>query len=248
MNWSKIKNIMIVLLVAINLFLLCDLAYINYGSARLSKEVRGSFVELLSKNGIEIDEKWVPRSYESRESIGVEFYSIDQLRDIFLKEKVVFISDGQNIIASTDDKRLVITGSRFEFTTLHPAVESSGNKIIKELDKLGLWVEGAFYDESDGLIKMKIDGALAEGVYIDAALSESGELAYARGLWPKIEPEGEPSRICVIEAVDDICEKLPEGTKIEKIEKVYTIDLSGHNKPAVPGWRVHFAGGYVTVN
>lgn len=248
MNWSKIKNIMIVLLVAINLFLLGDLAYINYGSSRLSKNVRDSFVKVLAENNIEIDKKLVPKSYETRDGISVEFYSIDQLRDIFLKEKVIFVSDGQNIIASTDDKKLVITGSKFEFTTLHPAAESSGQKIIDRLEKIGLWVEGAFYDESDNLIKMRIDGALAEGVYIDAALSESGELAYARGLWPRIEISGESSRICVIEAVDDICEKLPEGAKIEKIEKVYTIDLSGHNRPAVPGWRVYFAEGYVTVN
>ena len=248
MNWSKIKNIMIVLLVAINLFLLGDLAYINYGSVKLSAEVRQSFVALLSDNGISIDKKLVPNSYESRSNIDVEFYSIDQLRDIFLGEQVVFVSDGQNIIASTDDKRLVITGNRFEFTTLHPEAESSGKKIIDKLEEKGLFVEHAFYDEADGLIKIKIDSALAEGVYIDAALSESGELAYARGVWPKIDVSGEPSRICVIEAVDDICEKIPSGATIERIEKVYTVDLSGHNKPAVPGWRVYYTGGYVTVN
>ena len=88
MNWSKIKNIMIIILVLINLFLILNIAFSKYMSQALPEGVGESFENILLKHGITVDEKIVPTAYEMRHSVKASAFGIDYLTQVFIGEKV----------------------------------------------------------------------------------------------------------------------------------------------------------------
>lgn len=243
MSWSKIKNIMIIILVLINLFLIVNIAFSRYLSQALPEGVDESFVSLLSKSSITIEPDLVPKSYEVRSVITAEAYDIDYLTQLFIGEKVTYLSEGQSLVAPANDKKLVITGEKIEYTTLKESVDKNGRDILKALDKLGLGKKGMYYDEMTGYVKLKIESCNVEGVYLDVCLDFSGEIASLMGVWPKISVEGTDDKVSVIQAVNSIRNQLPAGSHISDIEKIYVFENDYEVKTA---WRVYNQGrGYI---
>lgn len=60
MEWSKIKNIIIIILLTVNAFLLISVADREWKSAQYQEEARLGAVEVLRSNRIEMDEKSLP--------------------------------------------------------------------------------------------------------------------------------------------------------------------------------------------
>lgn len=242
MNWSKIKNIMIICLVVMNLFLMGDIALTQYMSLALPEGTGESFRAVLKSDGIEIEEGLIPEYYEERRVVKAYFYDIDQLSKMFLGKTVNYISDGQNIIAASEGKKLIVTGKSFEYVTGQPSVEKNGNDIIRAMEKLGLSVKGAEFVKNEGLVRVRIDSMTVEGVYLEVSLTESGEIAHLKGVWPYIEFEGTDDKVSVISAVGKICEVLPIGSKIEKIERVYLTESDEKECIITPGWKLYANG------
>lgn len=242
MNWSKVKNIMILILVIINLFLIADIGLTSFMSASLPKGTGESFKEVLHSRGIEIDDKLVPKYYETRKTVTGEFYDIDYLTKIFIGESVSYISDGKSVIAQKGDKKLTVSGTSFEYTFSGQAAEKNGKKIIAAVKKVGLSTFGAAFVQDEGLVRVYTDGALVEGVYLDVTLSESGEIIYLKGVWPNLRLSGEEKKLSVIKATNEICNALGPNTHIDNIEKVYFLEKTEKKCTIIPGWKI-FAGG-----
>lgn len=246
MNWSKIKNIMIIILVLINLFLIVNIGVTRYTSSALPKGASESFVSLLEKSGIEMDKKLAPRVYEKRRVVTAEAYDIDYLTEVFIGEKVKYVSEGQSIVAPGGDKKLVITGERIEYTTLKSGVDKNGRAIMRALEKTGLGTDGAYFDPDDGYVKIKIDNLLLEGVYLDIFLDSEGNIASLRGVWPKIKITGSNEKVSVISAVNSICENLPAGSKIVDIDEIYIMKYTSSGYEVKNAWKVYNQGrGYI---
>lgn len=242
MNWSKVKNIMILILVIINLFLIVDIGLTSFMSASLPKGTGENFKRVLYSRGIEIDDKLVPKYYETRKTLTGEFYDIDYLTKIFIGESVSYISDGKNVIAQKGDKKLIVSGTSFEYTAPGQAEDKNGKKIIAAIKKIGLSTFGAAFVQDEGLVRVYADGALVEGVYLDVTLSESGEIIYLKGVWPNLRLNGEEERLSVIKATNEICNVLSPKAHIDNIEKVYFLEETGKKCTITPGWKI-FADG-----
>ncbi len=65
MNWERMKNVMIVFLVAVNLVLLVTLYSVETANTSLSKEAVANAVRLLENHGIRVDETVIPSKSES---------------------------------------------------------------------------------------------------------------------------------------------------------------------------------------
>lgn len=242
MSWSKVKNIMIFILVAINLFLIADIGLTSFMRASLPKGTGENFKGVLYSRGIEIDDKLVPKYYETRKTLEGEFCDIDYLTKIFIGESVGYISDGKSIIAQKGDKKLSVSGTSFEYTAPGQAADKNGKKIIAAIKKIGLSTFGATFVQDEGLVRVYTDGAFVEGVYLDVTLSESGEIIYLKGVWPNLRQSGEEEKLSVIKATNEICNVLEPNAHIDNIEKVYFLEETEKKCIIIPGWKI-FANG-----
>lgn len=239
MSWAKVKNVMIIILVAINLFLIVDIAVTRFASTALSKGTGESFVKVLEHNGIAIEKSAVPAYYETRRKLSANFYDIDYLTKIFLKEQVNYISDGINVIAQKENKRLMVTGVSFEFTNGEDWTWANGGDIIKALEKIGLSTYGAQFVEEEGLVKVFVDNMEVEGVYLNVKLSKKGEIVYIKGVWPQISQSGTENKISVISAIGNITKSVGAGSTITQIEPIYITENEGKTCHITPGWKIH---------
>lgn len=246
MNWSKIKNIMIVILVLINLFLILNLAFFRYRSQTLPEGVAESFENILSKHGITIDERVVPSLYELRTAVTASAFDIDRLTEIFIGERVQYVSEGGSLVAPGDDKKLTVRGEKIEFTTLKEKADKNGKDILDVLEELELGAEGMYFDEMTGYVKMKVDSIEIEGMYLDVYLDKNGEIASLTGVWPKIEKGSSEEKVSVIQAVNSICVQLPKGSHITAIERAYVLSGTDSGFEVKNAWRVYNQGrGYL---
>lgn len=239
MSWAKVKNIMIIILVAINLFLIVDIAVTRYASAALPRGTGESFERVLNKNGIEIEKSQVPAYYETRKKLSATFYDIDYLTKIFLNSQVNYISDGINVIARADNKRLSVSGVSFEFTNGDEWTEAKGSDIIKAMEEIGLSTFGARYVAEEDLVRVFCDGMEIEGIYLDVKLNEAGEIAYLKGVWPKLSQQGTDEKVSVISVINNICTTVPQGSTIRSIEAVFVMENKGKSCVVTPGWKIH---------
>lgn len=247
MNWSKIKNVMIFILVFINLFLIVNVAFTKYASRSLPEGTGESFENILEKSGITLEKKIVPRYYETRKIVKAEAYDIDYLTELLIGEKVKYVSEGQSIVAPGTDKKLVISGSGIEYTTLKESVDKNGSRILKALEKAGFSKSGAYFDESTGYVQLMIDSVPVKGIYLDVSLDKNGDIAYMKGIWPHITIEGTDSKVSVISAVNSICNELPEGSHINNIEKIYVFENGESGYTVSSAWIVYNQGRGYTV-
>ncbi len=246
MNWSKIKNIMIIILVLINLFLILNIAFSRYMSQALPEGMVDSFENILLKHGITVDEKALPSLYEMRSIVSASAFEIDRLTEIFIGEKVQYVSEGGSLVAPGDDKKLSVRGNKIEFTTLKESVNKNERDILSKIEELGLGCEGMYFDEITGYVKMKLDSIDIEGMYLDVYLDKAGEVASLSGVWPKIETEGHKEKVSVIQAVNSICVQLPKGSHITEVEKAYVLESTDRGFEVKNAWRVYNQGrGYL---
>ncbi|MBR5535301.1 MAG: hypothetical protein IKU60_01500 [Clostridia bacterium] len=247
MNWSKIKNIMIIILVLINLFLLMNMALGQFASQALPEGVGESFENLLEKSGITIKASLVPSSYETRSIVSAAAFDIDYLTEIFIgKQTISYVSEGDSLVIPADDKKLIIKGEKMEFTTLKKSAPKVGRDILNAVKELGLGNDGMYYDPMTGYVKLKIDSVSAEGVYLDVYLDENGDIASLSGVWPKIKITGTDAKVSLIGAINSICTQLPGGSHITDIEKVYLCQFTDDGYKVKNAWRVYNQGrGYL---
>ncbi len=246
MSWSKIKNIMIIILVLINLFLILNIAFSRYMSQALPEGMVDSFENILLKHGITVDEKALPSLYEMRNVISASAFEIDRLTEIFIGEKVQYVSEGGSLVAPGDDKKLSVKGSKIEFTTLKERVNKNERDILSKIEELGLGGEGMYFDEITGYVKMELDSVEIEGMYLDVYLDKQGEVASLSGVWPKIEADGHSEKVSVIQAVNSICVQLPKGSHITEMEKAYVLESTDRGFEVKNAWRVYNQGrGYL---
>ncbi len=238
MNWSKIKNIIIILLCVVNLFLLVSMGFNNFASKKLPEGASDSFVAVLKERGITIADEFVPERFELRREVEAKFYDLDSLVKMFVGEKVQYSGSGSSIVASNNNKRLTVKNRNIEYTTLKKPVEKNGKDIIKAMEKLGISTQGAIFSPDDGLIKVEIDGQELSGVYLDVSLSSDGEICFMSGVWPMVTIGEKGVKTSLLAAISDICTSLPEGAEIKGVDAIYVLEATDAGCSVTPGWRV----------
>lgn len=238
MRWKNVKNIMIILLVIINAFLIGDMALTRMSAACLPKGAVKSAENILERNGISVAQGLISKNYETRPAASFSVYTIDYLSESILGERVQYVSDGQNVVAKKDKKVLTFFGNSFDYSTDLKRSEKNGRKILSCLKKKGLFTDGAYFDSDDGLVKMRFDGCRVEGMYLDAYLDEEGELAAVSGIWGIVTRRDETQKVAFVTAVPQLCALLPQGAHIDGIESVYIISGSGQNYTMKAAWQV----------
>ena len=72
MEWSKAKNLIILLLAAVNVFLLCNLLYLVYRNAAIQRSTVTDLVDYLDQRGVTLDPEVIPKTNPGRTVLVVE--------------------------------------------------------------------------------------------------------------------------------------------------------------------------------
>ncbi len=238
MKWSSIKNVLILLLAATNVFLLANILIYESEAERLPKGLSESAVRFLEGSGITASESLMPEMYEKRRKVSAVVYGIDDLSEKLLGERVGYKSIGRIISAEKESNRLTLSGDEFAFETGKEAAERDGKKIISALKEKGFDMKYAFFDKSDGFVKNRVGGAVVTKMYLNVCLDESGEIASIYGTWGELSVSKESEKVSFISALPNVTAVMPEGSRIDKIVRVYIPEKNGQKYEVKPGWRI----------
>lgn len=242
MSWSKIKNIMIIILAVINVFLFADISMTRHASKELPKSAGENFAAILEKKNITVEKNLVPKYYETRDSFSVSMYTLDELSKMFLGKSVAYAAVGNSFTASVDDKTIEADGAYIKFSAKGKETEKNGDDILKKLKKLGLDTKGAVYDEKEGRVKRVFSNLEIAGVYLDVTLGENGEIIRAEGIWPQIDKDGKNEKVSIMSTVIDISNRLPENSHISDIKEMYAFEYTDNTPKVKNAWRITTKG------
>ncbi len=117
MNWSKVKTILIVLFLGVNIFLLTSMMISANKTIMISSETLDNTIEILNKNNIEIDRELIPKKVENLSFLVVRntFQDTNSIvQQLLGKGYSIQIND--DVITFTKGPQIIkITGFKFEY-------------------------------------------------------------------------------------------------------------------------------------
>ncbi len=117
MNWSKVKTILIVVFLGVNIFLLTSMMISANKTIMISSETLDNTIEILKKNNIEIDRELIPKKMENLSFLMMQntFQDTNSIVQKLLgKDYSIKIND--KVITFTKGSQLIkITGCKFEY-------------------------------------------------------------------------------------------------------------------------------------
>ena len=239
MNWAKIKSIMIIFLIIINIFLVIVLGITTYRENNIPDEVTKAAAELLEKSGFPCDESIIPDMYVRTSNITAEFLSANELGEIFFGKEMAFKTDGNSLVAEEGSAKLIVEDNFFVYETGRSKSETSGRKLAALLTKKGIGMKNAVYDKKNECFYMMYKNCNLFNMYIIAEADSNGELSYVRAQWPKIYPSPIKKRISFMESLSKVPEKFSEKGEIKRIEFGYAMKaVPGGVYVFRPSWRV----------
>ena len=240
MNWSKIKTIMICLLIVMNLFMIAFIAVTSYKDSSVPEEVITAAVNVMEKNGFHCDKELIPSNTYLLPTLNTTFYSASDLSEMLFDKQVPFRTEGNTLVATSESSTLTVTENYFTFeTSSSPDSSHSMRKIKKALKKAGIDMKDSVYDEKERCFYRMYKGMNLFNMYIKAELDKSGNLCSIAAQWPGKMVDNEEKKLSFVSDVTKLKEIFPSGGKISTIEKGYSLQHIGNeNFLFVPAWRV----------
>lgn len=239
MNWIKLKNLMLWFLIFMNIILIFIISISTLKEKNMPDNVVNAGIELLEKDGFTCKKEVFPKNYETLPSLSAQFYTANELSDIFFGTQVAFKTEKNSLIAVYDDKTLTVTGNYFLYETNNDAVNSSDLAILSKLKKLGLDMRGATYDSKTGYFYKMHNHLNLFNIYLQAKLDDDGEICYLSAHWPQIISASDSKHLSFTSEVLKIKKHFPDGGNITNIELGYSMQYIRKDKYTFsPAWRV----------
>lgn len=247
MNWSKIQTALIILFLAINIFLLCNIAYNNISQIAAEKKDLEKTVEILKQSGVTLPEPLpkTPRMQVlSVENILADVSSVAE--KLFLGEEFEIQENGNITICKNQDKTLIISGSFIEYKTNEKPDKPARKKAEKLLSDIGFDINKAYVSESDTqlLFEGMYDGKKIYSNKLTVELSND-KISYLRGKWANVTGKS-GSKTKIKPVLDAFVNLLRDGVKnilVTSVEAGYEIKTDTSNSDyktaeAVPVWSI----------
>ncbi len=240
MNWSKIKTIMICLLIVMNLFIATYIATVTFKNSSVPDSVIASTVEVLKKDGFQCDKSLIPEKSFILPTLNTSFYSASDLSEMLFGKQVPFRTEDNSLVATVNYSTLTVTENFFTFETSAEADTShSMRKIKKALKKAGIDMKDSVYDEKERCFYRMYKGMNLFNMYIKAELDKDGNLCRISAQWPGKMTENEKKNLSFVSSVTKLESFFPAGGTINVIEGGYSLHHIGNeNFLFVPAWRV----------
>ena len=224
--------------------MLAIIAITTYNKETIPKEVVDSSISLLKKSNFSISRNLYPDKYYTLPDYHAKFYTAGDLSQLFFKKQVAFKTVGNSLIAVNNGGTLTVTSNHFKYESGKVAVKDSSNSDLeRELENLGINMDGAVYDAEEKLFYRMYNNANLFNMSIQAKLDKDGNICYVNAYWPKELSGSESKRFSFLESAVRMKDFFPEGGAIEKVELGYSLhSMGGEKYTFVPAWRVTVDG------
>lgn len=239
MNWTRIKSIMIIFLLFINIFLVIVMGITTYRENNIPEEVVLASASILEKEGFPCDKDIIPDMYKTAPDLSAEFYSANELAEMFFGKQMAFRTEEDTLIAEAGDAKLLVSGNSFIYETKAKRAEASGRKLSDALRKTGISMHGAVYDKKNKCFYMMYKNANLFNMYIYANVNSDGKLCYVKAQWPKVHPAPVKTRVSFIDEISKLPQIFEKKGEIKSIEFGYSlVPMPGNTYVFKPSWRV----------
>lgn len=240
MKWTRIKDIMLYFLIAMNIFMLIFIAVTTMQQSVIPDKVINASIKVLQDSGFKCSKEIFPSSYYTLPTLDAQFYSASDLSDLFFGKQVAFSTEENSLVATEGYATLTVNSNAFTFDSGYtPDTSHSAKKVKRKLEKAGLDMEGAVYDEKSGRFYRTYNNTNLFDIYIEATLDSDGDICTVKAQWPKRLTAAAKKKISFVESTLKIAQAFPGGGTIKNIELVYSLHKSGGGKYIFnPSWRV----------
>ncbi len=250
MNWYRIKTILILLFLAINIFLAAMLGFGALSASREAQKRISAAVSALEQSGIRVTAE-IPRKTPRLGTLTLENLKTDPaaFADRLLGGKATRLGS----VWQRDGKTVTMPERGFTYTSgadAVPAEKKSIKAMEKALESMGLSMEYAEGTLQDGAVRFvqKVNGAPLYECWLMVYPAADGTVARMEGVWTKIVESGK-ERTVIKGAEGALLSFLREseaGSEVTAVDWGYAVLLAEdgyHSADAVPVWRVETADG-----
>lgn len=232
MDWTKAKTILIVALIATNLFLVFTYGFNRPGESENGKDV---LIDVLAKNNITLGTK-VPEKQGKLAALSIEYSGFDKVETDELLNREVYSVKDQEIT----EESLVVVSEGF----LREIGLFRDNMVLDKVEEQG--------NSQVVRYKNEIDGIRIEESHV-YCIFEGGRLVSVDSYWleAKSFSDRKMNIISANEALVFFMSQFPANQKkiqIDEIELVYWLDTSSFDgeelvkDTALPAWKVVYDG------
>ena len=149
MKWSKLKNMIICFLLAMNLFMLSFIAFDSYKKSIIPDNVIMASFKVLEDSGFKCNKEDFPKRNHYLSPLNVTFYSASDLSELFFGRQVAFGTSDNSLVAKHDGAVLKVYSNHFAYTTGKPAKKASEKELKKALKSLGIDTKSIVFDKKE---------------------------------------------------------------------------------------------------
>lgn len=243
MNWSKIKNIMIFFLIAMNIAMLSFIAMTSLRDASVPEDVISSSLMVMQRDGVRCDREVFPSKRLTLPRLSVKFFSASELSELFFSKQLAFRTVDDSLVARDESATLTVSKNYFLYKSGYDADSShSAKKVKRALQKAGINMSGSVYDKKEDCFYFMYKDVNLFNMYISAKLDSDGELCYVSAQWPSKLSALEDKELSFTSTITKLSTAFPHGGTIDAIEPGYTLHSSGSKFFFSPAWRVNVDG------
>lgn len=239
MDWSRIKNIIIIFLIVLNIFLLAMMGVTTYRENYISPDVLNSALKVLKKDGFLCEPDIMPDMYIDAVVLKTEFYSAIELSEIFYKKQVPFRTSKDTLIAENNGGKLSVSSNYFLFENGSTPVKASELRLRHALRKAGIDMSYSVFDKSTGYFYMMHRSSNLFNMYLHAEVDKSGNLCRVEAQWPKSVKPSSRKRISFCDKAVSLSDYFKVAGRISQIELGYELKSESEDSFSFePSWRV----------
>ena len=246
MKWSTVKNMMLVLLIVMNVFILGSAVAKRLSSERIPPLVNTAAIQALENSDIIYERDLLPEKYLTMRTFTGRFPTAMELSRMFFGEQLAFQTEERTLIARQDGAELRVEDEYFSYSSGLKAVDSEEKELRKALSQLGLDMSHAVFGGGEWQFNYMYGNRPVFGMYIRASLTEDGQIAQLEASWPTaVSPSARRTGISIIGCIPDILERFTDGGAVTGLEAGYS-SVRNENTDFYsfePSWRITMENG-----
>ncbi len=260
MDWEKIKTILIILFLAINISLVGRIFHTNYIKTQISPQVVEDAVQILKKNNVEIDKNIINTKMEYFNAFQIKAFehtNSENLKKLVGEDvKVVQNKDKRSTSFEGAEGVLTLTdvlSLSFEKTVKDKKVDITDKQKIKKIatdlvtliaqNECDIMLSDQIYDGgvSRLIFKQVIEGVTIENTQLAITFWENGTIK-GEGKWVvgEVEAQGMEQLISPLNALlmFTMLEEQKEKKTILSIEPLYIISSDTMDNTIIPVYKI----------
>ena len=181
MHWTRVKTILIMVFIVIDIVLLSSIIMTSYTSPKIDATMIEDTINILERNNIKADKSVIPDTIQKMGMV--------ELRNAWTdNDKAASILTG-----GAGAKTTSFSENEFYFTDSDPAeVTVSKDGYKQAFENMGIYADEDFIEISDGTVtaKQSIGGSVIFETEVFAETAANGGIATANGYWILFDAEG----------------------------------------------------------